>query len=49
MVNSEIRDFVYSILSILKIALDSKSKIERLVLDDITSSLMTAYNLTQKF
>ncbi|MHA2102816.1 MAG: hypothetical protein ACW981_05275 [Candidatus Hodarchaeales archaeon] len=48
-IDSEISDFVYSILSILKIVLDEKSKIGKLVLDDITSSLMTAYNLTQKF
>jgi hypothetical protein len=47
-INSEISDFIYSILSILKIVLDEKSKIEKLILDDITSSLMTAYNLTNK-
>jgi hypothetical protein len=47
--DSEISDFVYSVLSILKIVLDEKSKIGKLVLDDRTSSLMTAYNLTQKF
>lgn len=46
--DSEISDFVYSILSIIKIILNTKTKIERLVEDDITSFIMTAFNLTQK-
>jgi hypothetical protein len=47
-VDSEISNFISSILSVLKIFLDEKSKIQKSVLDEVSSIIMSAYNLTQK-
>jgi hypothetical protein len=48
-VDIEISNFVYTLISTLKITLNTKSNIEKLIKDDLTISIMTAYNITQKF
>jgi hypothetical protein len=48
-VDTEVSNFVYILISTLKITLNTKSNIEKLINDDLTISIMTAFNLTQKF
>jgi hypothetical protein len=48
-VGTEVSNFVYILISTLKITLNTKSNIEKLINDDLTISIMTAFNLTQKF